>query len=896
MQVTHPGVFIIEQDFSEYVASIASTAVGMVGTAQLGPINVPTLITSPDEFVSTFGKPSVNSYGPYAALNYLRQGNQLWYVRVAKLYTKNVGVFHSYSYNSITNTYTVTLTSAANGIAVGNWIRISQDGLPTSNGLRVTNVNGAILTIDPTTNANFILPQNYTDGVANVDVDASVTGGAANSAEVFAPSRYNGVISQMVKFTAANAGAWANYGSGGGIEVTITDGGALQNINPSTGQTYEWPDGTSLAGILPSSPSVDSALDLFALTSSDVSSGVMKGVNRDFLNTAVLNITNDGSGNAQFHVENASLFTAADKAAVNGSLINNAASSYDAYSNIYVASVNSGTNVVELAHLTDPKTILNTVNDSGTTQLVVNNTSGVSNSDIVVVSGTGKYDGVYTVTSTGVGTIDISLTYDSGFAGATGTVVHGRKVQYLNTSSPTTDVYGNLLDLSKAAPAGVYLCTGVTSSGSTWNKIGIHTKQLRVFVNGIQQEVFDGLIGYDNTSANYWDNKVGTENSPVSKYIFAEYLGTGNTAGAQPMSTYNNTKFPNNPRLLMGNSTQVRAYNVSSSATTTFANCRGVDGANPNASAYIGAVQSDRTSTGLQCFYNVSQYPINLVCVPGITLTSVIDAVITLCETRKDCLGILDTPLGLSVQEAIDWHNGQGIYAGDHSAFVTNKAAMYYPWVLQYDPYSSSNIWLPPSAVVPAVISYSDSVGELWYAPAGINRGTIPNAISVETQISEGDMDAMYGPGNGNALNPIVQFPQNGIVVWGQRTLQRTPSSLDRINVRRLVFYIEKSLSAASRQLNFEQNDPILWAQILNLYNPFLLNLKGRRALYWFQTVCDSTTNTAQTINQNQVVSKVYLIAEKSAEAIVIQVALLPNGANVSEFVTSAQNVLNNAV
>lgn len=884
-QFVSPGVYILERDFSDYIAALGQTAVGMVGTAKKGPLNAPTLCTTPEAFLQTFGEPDVNQYGPYAAINYLRKGNQLYYVRVAKEYSLEVGVFASYELNGTTGIYTLTLTSDTHGISVGDWIRIREAGKRTSYGLKVSAVDGEELTIDSGSSSRVLNIEDYTASVAVIDLDDSSVGAAANNAEVFAVGRYDSSLNDLVKFTARNSGAWANYASSQGIEVVISDGGAFANVDPVTGAPYESDDGTILQGVLPSSPSLDSPEDLFALTSAQTVSKQMKGVNKDWFNTPVVTVSN-ASGIAQFEVEDTSFFTLGDNVIVNGTDINST-SSYD-NGGLYVSEIDSGENKLKLADLDGSINITSASSNTGLTKLNVNITSGVIATDIVLITGTDidGLDGIHTVSSVATGAITITTAWDSDFAVATGTLKFGPEVEYLTTPD-TDDSLGYILNKDRPAPAGVYLCTSVSSTGSKWRKIGIHTKQVRIFYQGRQVEMYDAVTAHDNTSLFFWDTVIGNPSNPVSDYVYAEYLGAGDNLGAQPMSTYQRVKFPNNPRLLMGSSTYVKITDSDTSASLTLVNSRGVDGSNPNADAYIGTISETGVYTGVQNFRRVELWDINLLCIPGVTLSSVVAEIIDIVNERNDCLGLIDTPLGLSVQEAIDWHNGQGIYTGEHAAFVTNRAAAYYPWVKQYDPYTRSDIWLPPTAIIPAVIAYSDFSSDVWFAPAGITRGTVANARAVETVVSRGHIDMMYGPGNGNALNPIAQFPKDGIVVFGQRTLQRTPSALDRVNVRRLLFYIEKTIASSARKLVFEQNDPILWAQFRNLVEPFFRDLKGRRALEWYRVVCDESTNIPQRRNNNEMVAKIYIIPVKTAEKIILDFTLLPSGANVEEFIAA---------
>lgn len=873
-----PGVYVIERDFSDYVAGLGSTSVGMVGTAKKGPLNVPTLITTAENFIDVFGEPSINQYGPHGAINYLRRGSALWYLRVAKTYTEETATMVT---QPVANgdDYDIVV-STEHGITVGDYIRIREDGKRTSWALKVVAVSSDTLTIDGSTFSRWI--DTYTSAaVVDVEASDSPTGDAANAAEVFAFQRYSSAVTDLVKFTARNSGAWANYGTSSGIEVQISDGGGFTNIDPITGRAYEAVDGTLLEGVVPGAPSVDSFEALLALTSADVVSKQTRGVNKDYFNTPILS-TEPFSDYCLFGVADASYFSVGDSVIVHGSTSGSAAR-FDG--NYFVADVNTATDALMLVDTTATTqyTIVSAASAATGTKFTLDTApSTLLGNDYFLVEGTdvAAFDTILETAdaSTSGVTVTISVPWDNAYSAISGgTMRSGVAVAYVAGSN------GYIINTTREAAAGVYLCSTITDEGPKWRKVGVHTKQVKVLYQGNVVEHFEGCVGYDITSPQYWDTVIGNADAPVSEYIYCEYLGSG----AQPINTYHRVKHPNNPKLLMGNSTVVKLTDTTSSTTTTKKNSRGVDGSNPDESAYIGTISNAGVYTGLQNFRKVEAYDINLLCAPGQYSAAVVESILDICESRSDCLGLIDTPFGLTVQDAIDWHNGQGVYSGLHSAFASNKAAAYYPWVKQYDPYSRSDIWLPPTALLPGVFAYSDRNGELWFAPAGIIRASIPNARQVETVVSQGDMDAMYGPGNGNALNAIAQFPRDGIVVYGQRTLQRTPSSLDRVNVRRLLFYIEKAISTAVRRLVFEQNDPILWGQLTNLIEPFLQDLQGRRALEWFRVICDATTNPPILRNNNTVGIKVYIIPTKSAEKILLNIALLPSGANVEEFIAA---------
>jgi hypothetical protein len=234
----------------------------------------------------------------------------------------------------------------------------------------------------------------------------------------------------------------------------------------------------------------------------------------------------------------------------------------------------------------------------------------------------------------------------------------------------------------------------------------------------------------------------------------------------------------------------------------------------------------------------------------------------------------------MTVEEVVDWHNGTGY---PHSAFASNKAALYWPWCQVYDQYNAQNVWLPPSGFAAQIIAHTDAVTYPWFAPAGLQRGHLFEPLQIEYSPNQGERDYMYGPGNGNAVNPIVDFVRDGINIWGQRTLQRTASALDRINVRRMLFFAEKSISTASRFLVFEQDDEVLWDRFVGLVNPYLSSIAALRGLEEFQVICNATTNPPYRRNNNEMNAKLYLVPVKSAEKLIIDFALFPSGATFIE-------------
>ena len=295
---------------------------------------------------------------------------------------------------------------------------------------------------------------------------------------------------------------------------------------------------------------------------------------------------------------------------------------------------------------------------------------------------------------------------------------------------------------------------------------------------------------------------------------------------------------------------------------------------------YSGFIDPAGAATGLQVFSNPEVIDINLVAVPGVSSGAVINAEIDLCVTRGDCMAIVDPPFGLSSQQMINWHNGVTPY-DTHQAFDSSYAAVYWPWIQIFDPVNNQKVWTPPSGHLARVYAYTDRTTETWYAPAGTQRGHIIPALKIEHSATRGERDLMYG--NGNSINPVINIPQVGITVWGQRTLQRAPTARDRVNVRRLLLYLEKVIATASRFLVFEPNDTILWAQFVDLVTPYCDSVKARRGLYDFAVRCDKTTNPPDAIDRNEMHAFILLKPTKTAEQIIITFTLTTTGANFNE-------------
>ena len=270
---------------------------------------------------------------------------------------------------------------------------------------------------------------------------------------------------------------------------------------------------------------------------------------------------------------------------------------------------------------------------------------------------------------------------------------------------------------------------------------------------------------------------------------------------------------------------------------------------------------------------NPDEFDINLLATPGIIHglhSTVTNHAISKVEARADAMYIMDaTGYSDTIQTVIS----------TIKTLDTNYAATYYPWVKMEDRDTSRPVWVPPSVVLPGVISNTDRVAHEWFAPAGLNRGGLSSVIEAKTRLTHAERDDLYE----NRINPIASFPGQGVVVFGQKTLQSKPSALDRVNVRRLLIALRKFIASSSRFLVFEQNNQALRNRFLNIVNPYLEQVQANSGLSAFRVVMDDSNNTPDVVDRNQLVGQIFIQPTRTAEFIVLDFVVQPTGATFPE-------------
>jgi len=292
-------------------------------------------------------------------------------------------------------------------------------------------------------------------------------------------------------------------------------------------------------------------------------------------------------------------------------------------------------------------------------------------------------------------------------------------------------------------------------------------------------------------------------------------------------------------------------------------NSQGFDLSTSTASGSVAYVKA------VNAVSNPDDFDINLVSAPGVVRrlhSYVFDKIVDMCESREDAFFIGEvTDYNDTIDDAVD--QGQSV--------DSNYVGTYYPWVKTIDSRTNRLLTVPPSVLMPGIYAANDAIAAEWFAPAGLNRGGIVGAVSVLNRLTHSERDTLYE----GKINPIAQFPGEGIVAFGQKTLQDRASALDRINVRRLLIKVKKYVASTSRYLLFEQNTAQTRARFLNTVNPYFEGIQQRQGLYAFRVVMDETNNTPDVIDRNILAGQIYLQPTKTAEFIVLDFNILPTGA-----------------
>ena len=417
----------------------------------------------------------------------------------------------------------------------------------------------------------------------------------------------------------------------------------------------------------------------------------------------------------------------------------------------------------------------------------------------------------------------------------------------------------------------------------------------------------------------------GIASTHEHSYIFSfdEVIITGSTALSQDMSSFV-------PTILAFKSGSHRTGDQSA-ATRAFTACTASNGTQLSASALLQVVNSfsmpfaggfdgvdvteadpfnnavlvDKTTRNSYAYASIDRaidlikdpeaLEMNLAAMPGITNTSLTTKLVQTCEARADALAVIDLPdiyvpptekICSTFQDRVNNTTpAKSAKALKARQINSSYGASYYPWVKVRDTINSKDIWAPPSVVALGVMGYTEQKDEVWFAPAGFNRGGLNEGnaglpvLQASEQLMSSQRDSLYDAN----INPIASFVSEGLVVFGQKTLQMTPSALDRINVRRLLIFVKKEISRIASGLLFDQNVPATWARFTGQVVPFLESVKTRLGLTDFKVVLDSSTTTPDLVDRNIMYAKIFLKPARAIEFIAVDFVITRSGASFDD-------------
>ncbi len=386
-------------------------------------------------------------------------------------------------------------------------------------------------------------------------------------------------------------------------------------------------------------------------------------------------------------------------------------------------------------------------------------------------------------------------------------------------------------------------------------------------------------LSLDPNSPNYIEKAIGNSKQTVASDNGEFYIkneGTYNTLSkfvrVKSVATKTLNYFDNN-----GNAKSAFTSSLPLAGSGSFTGAAGTAFASGRAANFYEDIDgvdtqgldADNYTVSLNLLANQDLFQYNLITAPGLTRqshSSPLTTMVDISQQRGDNLSIIDLR---------NWGSGIGSVTNGASSVDSSYAATYWPWLQTIDPDLGSQVWVPASTMIPGVYAFNDNSGEAWFAPAGLNRGGLSSVLRAERNLTNGNRDTLYT----SNVNPIATFPNTGVVVFGQKTLQKKASALDRVNVRRLLIELKAFISQIADNLVFEQNTIATRNNFLTQVNPYLESVQQRQGLFAFKVVMDDSNNTPDVIDRNQLVGQIFVQPTKTAEFIYLDFNILPTGA-----------------
>ena len=847
-----PGVNFSEIDLTTVVPTVATSDGAIAGVFRWGPIGQRILVDSENNLVARFGKPTNhNAETFFTAANFLAYGNRLYVSRAAKT---------TGSTPANINFVTTANSTVGNTVLVGN-----TTGLEV--GMYITQTtNTTALPATQTGETYSIASVNSTAIILSKSIFPNITGASAS-------------VNSNLNFARLDTTYTAVASDAENDAVIVADlvGAIVKNENEYVSEVFD----TDLLYVAKFPGAMGNSLKVSVCDTADqFSSNIDLGTSRLelYVGSSKGYVVANGSSSVNTNIIAVGDYVLAGNSSINQQylFVTDKTTVSDTTSNVIFGSAgsNGGINVasgyVSLNNLNGSNLIFNVgdivtyanVGSTATGGLSSGSSYYILDANSSAIKLSGSRDGASAVTSAAAGsnssfTLDVSklvLTFEDPY-----------RLNQNYTSNILQRYWGyfNVVDNAPGQSDYVRL-NGNTAANDELHIVVVDEDGSFTGTPKTILEVFKGLSrATDSTNADGSTNYYKTVINESSEYVW--YANDRSTALSND------------------------ALNIASATSTTplYMSMRfGSDGlSESNATLPI-------IGGALDLFVSPEDVDISLVLqgrplggstvVGGETINNfqlanyIID---NICEVRKDCVALISPDkskvLNNIGNEALSLKNWRGAIRS------TSYAVLDSGYKYQYDRYNDVYRWVPLNGDIAGLCVRTDNTNDAWWSPAGFNRGNIKNVVKLSWNPRKAERDILYS----NGINPVVTFPGQGTVLFGDKTLQAKPSAFDRINVRRLFIVLEKAISTSAKFSLFEFNDAFTRAQFKNLVTPYLRNIQGRRGITDFLVVCDDTNNTPAIIDSNQFVGDIYIKPARSINFIQLNFVAVGTGVQFSEVV-----------
>jgi len=831
-----PGVNVTEIDLTTIVPAVSSTEGAIAGIFRWGPAEELHLVTSETELVNYYGKPSANNFETwYTAANFLAYGNKLYVSRAAAANSYNAGAAVSDDY--VLSAVAINTAGTGGSYVPGDILYVEGGSFDAKAYVNVVTTEVRTLTVVAAgsgyTNSTIIALSTGTGTQANAAVTTNGTGNVTSLSIV-----NRGAYTVNPTLT---GGATSNtLGAGSGLTVTVTTR-ALSVAAVDVGSYTALPEVTT--GNIPTGGSGTGAtLNLTFSQGSAISNTQIK--NRDDYDVKTGSFDADALYFAKWpgYLGNSLKVSVCDSANAYSSALTGNADSVASFAGV----VNSNNMVVKVISATS-NTNANTMAASIAASIKVGDYIQIGNSEI----------GFQYLKVTSEGAVASNTTYANSTVNGAGFT--------LTTEIP----YALSANISPSS---------VTRYWEYFNRVNVAPDTSTFVLNsgGTKDEMHIVVVDEDGAFT-------GTKNQILE--VWPNLSRASDAKGEQGGSIYYVDVINQSSEYIWWASHRA-GYNV-----TTAGSIAGINTAPLNLSlsgGTDGVTESTATlavyAKAYDMFKSAEDVDVSLILTGksqfGVSGEGLANYLIdNIAETRKDCVVFVSPK-----QETVV--NNPGDELNDTITFrnalrSTSYAFLDSGYKYQYDKYNDVYRWVPLNGDVAGTVVRTDDLRDPWFSPAGFNRGNIKNVTKLAFNPNKGNRDQLYKAG----VNPVVNFPGNGVILYGDKTLLARPSAFDRINVRRLFIVLEKAIAIAAKSTLFELNDEYTRAQFKNLVEPYLRDVKGRRGIYDFRVICDESNNTPERIDRNEFWGDIYIKPARSINFIQLNFIAIRTGVSFDEIV-----------